>query len=133
MSFELFRDVLTAALSGRRLEASHGAAPRWVVFSVTDGGEPRALTITLTKSSVKVEEGRTAPADAEVALVRGSLQAMVRYMLAGDREAFASLGLYGRTESLVELGEVLRAQKNMLQLRADEAASRAPKRKRGRR
>jgi hypothetical protein len=31
------------------------------------------------------------------------------------------LSLYGRVESLVELGEVLRSQKSMLSLRAEEA------------
>lgn len=80
-----------------------------------------ALTITMTTKEVRLERGRTAPADAEVALVRGSLAAMTAYLLVGDGRALSSLSLYGRVESLVELGEVLRSQKSMLSLRAEEA------------
>ena len=140
--FDLFFDVLGVALAGRRLEPSHGPTPRHIVFSITDetasvdesgpvigGMNPpagaiaalNALTITMTTKEVRLERGRTAPADAEVALVRGSLAAMTAYLLVGDGRALSSLSLYGRVESLVELGEVLRSQKSMLSLRAEEA------------
>jgi hypothetical protein len=136
--FDLFFDVLGVALAGRRLEPSHGPTPRHIVFSITDEtasvdasgpvnppagaiASLHALTITMTTKEVRLERGRTAPADAEVALVRGSLAAMTAYLLVGDGRALSSLSLYGRVESLVELGEVLRSQKSMLSLRAEEA------------
>ena len=140
--FDLFFDVLGVALAGRRLEPSHGPTPRHIVFSITDetasvdesgpvigGMNPpagaiaalNALTITMTTKEVRLERGLTAPAYAEVALVRGSLAAMTAYLLVGDGRALSSLSLYGRVESLVELGEVLRSQKSMLSLRAEEA------------
>lgn len=147
--FDLFFDVLSVALAGRRLEPSHGPTPRTIVFSITDDGgrdEPRsvfgganpaasldALTITMTTKEVRLERGRTAPADAEVALVRGSLASLTAYLLVGDAKALSSLSLYGRIESLVELGEVLRAQKSMLALRVEgsrEEGSPSSKRRR---
>lgn len=147
--FDLFFDVLGVALAGRRLEPSHGPSARYIVLSITDddveaagtrllfGGlkpganaPPSALTITMTPTEVRLERGRTAPSDAEVALVRGSLASLTAYLLVGDAQALSSLALYGRVESLVELGEVLRAQKSVLALRA-EVAPPSKRRRRG--
>ncbi len=133
--FDLFFDVLGVALAGRRLEPSHGPTPRIIVFSITDDGGVDALTITMTTTEVRLERGRTAPADAEVALVRGSLASLTAYLLVGDAKALSSLSLYGRVESLVELGEVLRSQKSMLALRVegsrDEGSPSSKRRRRG--
>jgi hypothetical protein len=127
MQFDLFFDVLSVALAGRRLDPSHGAAARHIVFSITDSAD--ALTITMTPKDVRLERGRVAPSDAEVALVRGSLGALTSYLLVGDKNALGGLAIYGRMESLIELGEVLRAQKSMLALRVEQAP---PSKKRGR-
>lgn len=128
MHFDLFFDVLSVAMAGRRLEPAHGASPRYIVFSITDSAD--AVTITMTPKEVRLERGRTAPGDAEVALVRGSLGALTAYLLTGDKNALSALAIYGRVESLIELGEVLRAQKSMLALRAEQAPP-SKKRRRG--